>query len=182
MLGTRENCAELMRRGENILVFPGGGREVFKRKDEAYRLIWKERYGFVRLAIEHGYTITPYATAGAEESLDVLLDAGDYLRTPVGRLLKSSGVADRYLRGGEEIPPLVRGVGLTVVPRPERMFFLVGQPMDMRPYRGRATDPATLRRVRDRVARQLERQIAMVRRHRARSDRGSALRRLLNRL
>ena len=72
VLGNRENCAELMRRGENILVFPGGAREVFKRKGEAYRLLWKERYGFVRLAIEHGYTITPYATVGTEESLDVL--------------------------------------------------------------------------------------------------------------
>ncbi len=61
--GTRANCAALMRRGEHILVFPGGAREVFKHKGEAYQLIWKERFGFVQLAIEHGYTITPYATA-----------------------------------------------------------------------------------------------------------------------
>ena len=68
VLGTRANCAALMRRGEHILVFPGGAREVFKHKGEAYQLIWKERFGFVQLAIEHGYTITPYATAGAEEA------------------------------------------------------------------------------------------------------------------
>ena len=37
-----------MERGEAILVFPGGGREVMKRKDEDYVLIWKERLGFVR--------------------------------------------------------------------------------------------------------------------------------------
>ena len=75
VLGTRANCAALMRRGEHILVFPGGAREAFKHKGEAYRLIWKERVGFVQLAIEHGYTITPYATAGAEEAFDVLLDS-----------------------------------------------------------------------------------------------------------
>ncbi len=76
VLGTRANCAALMRSGAHILVFPGGAREVFKHKGEAYQLIWKERYGFVRLAIEHGYTITPYATAGAEEAFDVLTELG----------------------------------------------------------------------------------------------------------
>jgi len=182
VLGNRENCAELMRRAENILVFPGGAREVFKRKGEAYRLIWKERYGFVRLAIEHGYTITPYATAGAEESLDVLLDAGDYLRTPLGRYLKRSGIADRYLRGGEELPPVVRGVGLTPIPRPEKMYFLFGKPIDLRPYRGRHEDSKTLGLVRDRVARELNRLIAQAREYRARNERVSGVRRLLNRL
>jgi 1-acyl-sn-glycerol-3-phosphate acyltransferase len=182
VLGTRENCAALMRRGEHILVFPGGAREVFKRKGEAYRLTWKDRYGFVRLAIEHGYTITPYATAGTEESLDVLLDAGDYLQSPVGRILKASGIADRYLRGGEELPPVVRGLGLTPLPRPEKMYFLVGKPMDMKPYRGRHEDPRTLRRVRDRVERQLYRQIAEAREYRARDRSIGGVRRLLNRL
>jgi len=43
VLRTPANCAALMRRGEHLLVFPGGAREVFKHKGEAYRLIWKER-------------------------------------------------------------------------------------------------------------------------------------------
>jgi 1-acyl-sn-glycerol-3-phosphate acyltransferase len=182
VLGSRENCAALMRRGENVLVFPGGAREVFKHKGEAYQLLWKERYGFVRLAIEHGYTITPYATVGAEESLDVLLDAGDYMRSPVGRYLSSTGLADRHLRGGEELPPLVRGLGVTPLPRPEKMYFVVGRPIDTRPCRGRHEDPETLRRVRDRVARQLKRLIAEGRDYRARDTRVGALRQFLNRL
>ena len=181
VLGTRENCAALMRRGENILVFPGGAREVFKRKGEAYRLIWKERYGFVRLAIEHGYRILPYATVGAEESMDVLLDAADYLKTPIGRYLKSSGIADRFLRGGEELPPVVRGIGLTPVPRPEKMYFVMGRPIDTRPYRGRHESAETLRRVRDRVARQLEKLIAEGVAYRARDRDVGPVRRLLNR-
>ena len=182
VLGSRENCAALMRQGENVLVFPGGAREVFKRKGESYRLLWKERYGFVRLAIEHGYTITPYATVGAEESLDVILDAGDYMRSPVGRYLAASGFAERHLRGGEELPPVVRGLGLTPLPRPEKMYFVVGKPIDMRPYRGRHEDPGTLRRVRDRVARQLERLIAEGRDHRSRDARAGIVRRMMNRL
>lgn len=184
VLGTRANCAALMRRGEHILVFPGGAREVFKHQGEAYQLIWKERFGFVQLAIEHGYTITPYATAGAEEAFDVLLDSSDYMNTALGRYLKRSGVADRYLRGGEEFPPLVRGLGLTVLPRPEKLYFLVGTPLEMARYRGREGDHEVLRRARKRVRRSLERLIVKVRAHRRRAQAQAqgGLRGMLNRL
>jgi 1-acyl-sn-glycerol-3-phosphate acyltransferase len=182
VLGTRANCAALMRRGEHILVFPGGAREVFKHKGEAYRLIWKERFGFVQLAIQHGYTITPYATAGAEEAFDVLLDSADYMSTPLGRYLKRTGIADRYLRGGEEFPPLVRGLGLTVVPRPEKLYFSVGRPLDMARYRGQEKNPEVLRRARNRVGRALAQLIAELRAHRARAQGQGGLRRMLNRL
>jgi len=180
--GTRANCAALMRRGEHILVFPGGAREVFKHRGEAYQLIWKERFGFVQLAIEHGYTITPYATAGAEEAFDVLLDSTQYMDTPLGRYLKRSGIADRHLRGGEEFPPLVRGLGLTVLPRPEKLYYLVGRPLDMKRYRGQEDDPAVLRRARNRVHRSLTQLIADVRAHRAGAGGQGGLRGMLNRL
>jgi 1-acyl-sn-glycerol-3-phosphate acyltransferase len=180
--GTRANCAALMRRGEHLLVFPGGAREVFKHKGEAYRLIWKERYGFVRLAIEHGYSITPYATVGAEEAFDVLLDSSDYMNTPVGRFLKRRGIADRYLRGGEEFPPVVRGLGLTMIPRPEKLYFSIGRPIETARYRDEARNPQRLRRVRDRVSRSLVQLIAELRALQARDTRPGRLRRMLNRL
>jgi 1-acyl-sn-glycerol-3-phosphate acyltransferase len=182
VLGSRANCAALMRRGEHVLVFPGGAREVFKHKGEAYRLIWKERYGFVRLAIEHGYTITPYATVGAEECFDVLLDSRDYMSTPLGRYLKATGIVDRHLRGGEELPPLVRGLGPTVIPRPEKLYFSIGRPIDLARYRGRSGDPGALRRVRARVGRSLDRLIAELRAYRAQDTGQGNLRRWLNRL
>jgi 1-acyl-sn-glycerol-3-phosphate acyltransferase len=182
VLGSRANCAALMRRGAHILVFPGGAREVFKHKGEAYRLIWKERYGFVKLAIEHGYTITPYATVGAEEAFDVLLDSGDFLKTPLGRVLKATGIADEYLRGGEEFPPLVRGLGLTALPRPEKLYFSIGKPIDTTRYRGGAEDAEVLGRVRNRVGQSLTRLIAELRAHRAQDAEQGTLRRVLNRL
>jgi len=182
VLGTRRNCAELMRRGEHILVFPGGAREVFKHRGEAYRLIWKERYGFVQLAIEHGYPITPYATVGAEEAFDLLLDSRHYMATPLGRYLRRSGLAERYLRGGEEFPPLVRGLGPTVIPRPEKLYFSIGRRIETTAYRGRARDPEVLREVRERVRRSLAGLIAGLRLYRARDARQGRLRRVLNRL
>ena len=100
----------------------------------------------------------------------------------MGRFLKSSGLADRYLRGGEELPPLIRGLGLTALPRPEKMYFLVGRPIDTRPHRGKHEDPKTLRSVRDQVARRLNRQILEARKYRARDTRVGTVRRLLNRL
>jgi 1-acyl-sn-glycerol-3-phosphate acyltransferase len=182
VLGTRANCAALMRRGEHILVFPGGAREVFKHKGEAYRLIWKDRYGFVQLAVQHGYSITPYATVGAEEAFDVLLDSGDYMSTPLGRYLRRSGIADRHLRGGDEFPPVIRGLGLTAIPRPEKLYFSIGKPIETARYGGRSDDPALLRSLRTRVARALERLIAEAQEHRAGDTRQGTLRRMLNRL
>jgi 1-acyl-sn-glycerol-3-phosphate acyltransferase len=70
-----------MRRGELVTVFPGGGREVNKRKNEQYKLVWKNRLGFARLAIQHGYPIVPFASVGAEH--------GDPNRSVIGRLLRS---------------------------------------------------------------------------------------------
>jgi len=99
----------------------------------------------------------------------------------VGRLLKAGGIADRYLRGGEELPPLVRGVGLTPLPRPEKMYFVVGKAIDTQRYRGHHEDPATLRRVRDRVARQLRALMAEARERRASDRDAGALRALINR-
>jgi hypothetical protein len=38
--GTPENVRALVRAGDSIVVFPGGAREVFKRRGEKYTLLW----------------------------------------------------------------------------------------------------------------------------------------------
>jgi len=85
--GTRENCRAVMRAGDSVLVFPGGGREVAKRRGEAYQLLWKQRTGFVRMAVEHGYPIVPFASVGAEECYSIHLDANDLEELGVGNCL-----------------------------------------------------------------------------------------------
>lgn len=140
--GTRANCAELMRRGENVLVFPGGAREVNKRKGEKYTLIWKERVGFARLAIRHGTAIVPFAAVGAEEMLDIVLDSESPLLAPL------ASVADKV---GLRLPALVRGVGPTWLPKPERLYFWFGEPIPTEEHMGRHEDDAVVRAVRDEV-------------------------------
>src|SRR4051794_14738702 len=88
--GTRDNVRAPMRERENVLVFPGGAREVNKRRGEKYRLIWKERIGFARLAIEHGYPVVPFAAVGAEEMLDVVLDNENPVYGQVAKLVEGA--------------------------------------------------------------------------------------------
>jgi hypothetical protein len=113
--------------------------------------------------------------------LDVLLFA-DGLYRERGAVLGTRANCAALMRGGEEFPPLVRGLGLTPLPRPEKLHFSVGSPIDMARYRGREQDPEVLRSARTRVARSLERLIAELGPHRARSRGQGALRRVLNRL
>ncbi len=131
--GTRENAAALMRAGEATLVFPGGAREVAKRKGEKYRLLWGERAGFARLCIEHGCTIVPFAAVGVEDAFDIVLDADEYMDNALGRRLLRAGVRRDFL------PPIVRGIGPTPPPPPPR---LDPHPAERIDPRAAGTDPA----------------------------------------
>ena len=140
--GTRDNVRALMRDRQTILVFPGGSREVFKRRGQQYQLLWRDRMGFARLAIEHGYPIVPCAAAGAEDMLDVIADVDTPVYGEFARLSKKVT--------GFPVPPVVRGVGLTPIPRPERLYFWFGEPIDTTGFAGRYDDAAA-RAVRDEV-------------------------------
>jgi 1-acyl-sn-glycerol-3-phosphate acyltransferase len=181
--GTRENCARLFERGEAVLVFPGGGREVMKHKGEKYKLIWKERVGFARLAIEHGVPIVPFASVGVEDMFEIVADAEDILRSPVGELLRVLGVTTQpWFRHGEIIPPLTRGTGPAGLPRLERQYFLFGPPIETRRLRGRHDDPAACLALRREVQSAIEMQIADLRAVQAADPERYPLQRLLRRI
>jgi 1-acyl-sn-glycerol-3-phosphate acyltransferase len=143
--GSPEVAAELMRRGEPLLVFPGGAREANKRRGEKYKLIWKQRLGFARLAIEHDYPIIPFAGVGAEEMLDVVVDD----KNPIHRAASRS--VERVI--GMPVPSIVRGIGPTPIPRPRRLYFWFGEPIDSGSFSG---DAAGARALRDTVKREVE--------------------------
>jgi 1-acyl-sn-glycerol-3-phosphate acyltransferase len=153
--GTREITSELMRRGELVMVFPGGGREVNKRKNEQYKLVWKNRLGFARLAIQHGYPIVPFASVGAEHGIDIMLDGDSLLLAPLAFLGKK-------VLGTPDAPPMVRGVGLTPLPRPERQYYWFGEPIATQEFEGQEGDDAVARKVRERTAAAVEEGIEMM--------------------
>jgi 1-acyl-sn-glycerol-3-phosphate acyltransferase len=181
--GTRENCARLLAAGEAVLVFPGGGREVMKHKGEKYRLVWKERVGFARLAIEHGVPIVPFASVGVEDMFEIVLDADDVLASPVGRLLRATGILERpWFRHGEILPPVARGTGPVGLPRLERQYFLFGAPIESRRFAGRHGDPEACWALRSEVQRAIESGIALLREVRAADPERYPVQRLLRRL
>lgn len=145
--GSPAVASELMRRGEPILVFPGGAREANKRRGEKYKLIWKERIGFAKLAIEHEYPIVPFAGVGGEEMLEIVVDD----HNPIHR------AASRGMRKvtGFPVPSIVRGIGPTPIPKPVRLYFWFGDPIDTRQFAGAKGD-AGARALRDVVKREVE--------------------------
>lgn len=140
---SRENCEELMRHKESIIVFPGGARETFKKKGEEYTLKWNDRTGFVRMAMKHGYDIIPVAAVGAEEAFTVVKDANDFFHDNFfGKILEKTGLMDTLLRGGDFVPPLVKGIGNTIIPRPEKLYFNFGKRISTKKYKEQFEDAA----------------------------------------
>lgn len=158
--GTPENCSKLMKAGKNILILPGGGREVCRRSGEAYKLIWQQRTGFARMAIKHDYPILPIATIGIDNAFSILIDRDDIMNSPLGNLIRMTGIFNHpLLKQGEEIPPITRGIGLTPFPRPERVYVSFGEPIHMGAFLGRHEDKEAQLALRDIVANAINKQI-----------------------
>ncbi len=170
--GTRANCAELMQRGELILVFPGGGREVAKRKGEQYKLVWKNRMGFARMAIQYGYPIIPFASVGADDAVDILVDADSPLLAPERLFVEK-------VLGSPDSWPIWRGIGPTLIPRPERQYYWFGEQIQTTLVRGCHNDDTVVRKVRDATKTAVEHGIQFLLGEREHDKNRSLVRRLL---
>lgn len=180
--GTRENCLAMMAAGEHIVVYPGGGRETCKRKGEKYALTWKKRTGFAAMAIEMGYDIVPVAQVGPDDAYDIVFDANDLLNSPVGNWLQERGITDRYLKGGDSIPPLVRGIGPTLIPRPEKHYYAFGERITTTEFAGQSKNEETLWQVRNLVETRLELLITLLRIQKLQDGDDNPIRSFLNKL
>ena len=158
--GTRENCAALMSSGESILVFPGGDREVAKRKGEKYTLIWNDRVGFAKMAINHGCTIIPFGAVGVEDAFDIRVDANEILASPLGPIVNKLGIPPKL------IPPFATGVGPTMIPRPHRLYFHFGEPISTHQFRDADNLHDASLKLRDEVKDAVEDAIARMQRKR----------------
>jgi 1-acyl-sn-glycerol-3-phosphate acyltransferase len=81
VVGTPENCIQLLEREEAIMVFPEGHRGFIKPYSKRYQL---QRFGtgFVRLALQTHTPIVPVGIVGSEEQSPGLVDA-----TALGKLI-----------------------------------------------------------------------------------------------
>ncbi len=172
--GTRDNVRALMRDRQTVLVFPGGAREVNKQRGQQYQLLWRERLGFARLAIEHGYPVVPFAAVGADDMLDVIIDQNTPVYGDFARLYEKLT--------GFPTPPVVAGVGATPIPRPERLYFWLGEPIDATRFGSRFDDTAAAGALRDEVKRAVLMGIQFLRDERDRDPNRSLLSRLRGRV
>ena len=73
----KKNMVEIMESGCNIALIPGGFEEATLYKRNRFRLFIKDRKGFVKYALQYGYSIQPCFVFG-EEKTYWQLDMGDY--------------------------------------------------------------------------------------------------------
>ncbi len=149
--GTRENCSALMKAGEHIIVYPGGGRETMKLKGEKYKLTWKNRLGFVRMAIMHGYDIIPVTQVGGDDAYDIIADKNDIMNSTLGKYLKDTDFVKETLKNGEYIPPIGKGLLFTPFPKPVKLYWKVGERIETKHYNKRHDKDENLWELRNQV-------------------------------
>ena len=135
ILGHPAVCGKMMALGKDLMVFPGGSHEVNKPVDQRYQLKWKERYGFVKLAALHGYTILRFATIGPDEFYGRYMESEQLYHSALGKLLIKYGVLSE---GGRTdiLPPVPKGIFGTLIPKPQRFYMSVGKPIDLKDLKG----------------------------------------------
>jgi 1-acyl-sn-glycerol-3-phosphate acyltransferase len=180
VLGHPDVCAALMQAGQDLLVFPGGAYEAVKPSSRKYELMWQQRYGFVRLAARHGYTIMPMGLVGPDEFYGHLMEGQDLPDSALGKLLKRLGLLSDDIRS-DILPPIPVGALGTPLPKPQRCYLGFGEPIDLSAYKGRTPTKKQQQAIRDEVAEQIETQLTelLFAREQHRGDDG-LLRRLLS--
>lgn len=121
VIGNRSNAIRLLKAGNLVIVYPGGGNEVMKPAHEAYQLLWKDRVGFVKVAAEAGVPIVPFAGVGVEELYENLPGWDAFEKSAFARRLEAA-----VGRRNRPMPP-VRGLG--PLPKPVKLIFRFGKPM-----------------------------------------------------
>ncbi|MCB1702803.1 MAG: acyltransferase family protein [Pseudomonadales bacterium] len=159
VMGHPEVCSALMRAGQDLIVFPGGAHEAVKPANMKYELQWKERYGFVKLAAKHGYTIMPFGLIGPDEFYGHLLEGQDIPGSPLGKLLKRLGLLTDETRS-DMLPPVPLGALGSLFPKPQRCYLGFGEPIDLANYEGRTLTKKQQQAIRAEVAEQIETQLA----------------------
>lgn len=127
--GTRENAVHLLERGELVLTYPGGVREIFGGRFGQEHLDWEGRHGFALVAIRAGVPVIPVVGVGVNNGL-VFLTSGRVLGRLTFRGILRLGPAYADYRNPLALGllPLPLPMSLAVaLPLPCRLTYIVGE-------------------------------------------------------
>lgn len=129
--GTRENALGLLARGEAVLTYPGGVREIFGSRFRREHIDWEGRRGFAAVAIEAGAPVVPVAGIGVNSG-HIFVSSGRLLGTLLFRGLLRLGPAYAHYRDPLTIGllpvPLPFGIAVSL-PMPCKVTYVVGEPL-----------------------------------------------------
>jgi 1-acyl-sn-glycerol-3-phosphate acyltransferase len=115
VVGTPQNCIDLLRREEAVIAFPEGVRGLNKPFSKRYRL---QRFGlgFMRLALASDAPVAPAVVVGAEEQMPAIANL-----EALGRLIGAPALP---------VPALLPVLGpLALLPLPVKYHIWIGEPM-----------------------------------------------------
>lgn len=179
VMGHPEVCSAMMEAGKDLMVFPGGSHEAVKPTSDFYSLQWKERYGFVKLAAMHGYTIMPFGIVGPDEFYGHYIEGQELPDSRLGKALTRLGVLTDDTRS-DIIPPIPVGTLGSLFPKPQRCYLGFGKPVDLSDYEGKKLSKKNMQIIREQVAGEVEEQLSeMLLMREQQKGQDSLLRRLL---
>mgnify|MGYP001812145482 FL=1 len=149
----------LFEAGKDILLFPGGAYEANKNLDRRYTLQWKQRTGFVRMAAKHGVPIVPVGIVGPDEWFGRYMDRDEVANSWLGKLLRRAGASEEFMQS-DQLPPIPRGIFGSLLPRPQRAYVAIGEPVSTASYSGKPISKASQWKIRDLTQERLEACIA----------------------
>jgi 1-acyl-sn-glycerol-3-phosphate acyltransferase len=119
VVGRHENGDALLQAEELLFIMPGGSKEAWKSSRYRYRLLWRGRNGFIRMALRNSCPIIPSANVGTDDTYRVFFDG----YTTAYKLFRSKKV----------LFPISIPIGIGLLPFPAKMTQYVGAPIRL-PY------------------------------------------------
>lgn len=151
-----------LRRGACVLVYPGGGPDVFRPYRERDRIKFSGRKGFIKLALRENVPIIPVVSWGAHETLFVLAD----IYQPMKAFLETFNLP-WLLNLDPEVFPIYLGLPWGIAfgplmnfPLPAKVRVRVCPPIVFECYGREAAQDATyVQQCYDRVVNQMQQQL-----------------------
>ncbi len=123
---SRENAAKVLRNKGVVLAFPGGDLEAMRSFRRRNRIDFRDRTGFIEVALEHGAPILPFVNVGGHEVYLTLFSSR--ILAQVTGLERLTGVKTLSMNLG--LPWGLWPTGLLpYLPLPSKLSYMVGKPM-----------------------------------------------------